>query len=283
MPQLRPSWQLSVTIAVILLVVAVACYPVRRRWAEVIGAFAREFTLVMSLLAVWQFVGRFVHSRVEGAFTRAHEIVHLQQAWHLPSELTVQRLVLGHPALVRLLNGYYDFVHLNSMAVFLVWMWWRHRAHYPQARNTVVLTTLACLLVQAIPVAPPRMLTDMGFVDTALVYGQSVYGPFGSGIANQLAAMPSVHVAWAAIVAWYAVRVSRSRWRWLGPGHAAMTVFAVVATANHWWLDGIVAVGLMALAMAAQELPRLLPARRRDAVPLELPEPQPAAAAPSEP
>jgi hypothetical protein len=261
MPQLRPSWQLSVTIAAVLAVLFLACYPVRRRWADVLGAFAGEFTLVMCLLAVWQFVGRFVHSRVEGAFTRAHEIVRLQHAWHLPSELTVQRLVLPHHALVWAMDAYYDFVHLNSMAVFLVWMWWRHRDHYPRVRNTVVLTTLACLLVQAVPVAPPRMLTDLGFVDTALLYGQSVYGPFGSGISNQLAAMPSVHVAWAAIVAWYVVRVTRGGWRVIGPTHLALTLLAVVATANHWWLDGIVAIGLMAVAILAQELPRLVRSR----------------------
>lgn len=263
MPQLRPSWQLSVTIAAVLAVIFLACYPVRRRWADVAGAFAGEFTLVMCLLAVWQYVGRFVHSRVEGAFTRAHEIVRLQHAWHLPSELTVQQLVLPHHALVWALDAYYDFVHLNSMAFFLVWMWWRHRDHYPRVRNTVVLTTLACLLVQAIPVAPPRMLTDLGFVDTALMNGQSVYGPFGSGIANQLAAMPSVHVAWAAIIAWYVVRVTRSRWQVIGPTHLALTLLAVVATANHWWLDGIVAIGLMALAILALELPRLVRSRSR--------------------
>ena len=73
--------------------------------------------------------------------------------------------------------------------------------------------------------------------------------------------MPSVHVAWAAIVAWYVVRVTRGRWRVIGPTHLALTLLAVVATANHWWLDGIVAIALMALATLAQELPRFVRSR----------------------
>ena len=31
----------------------------------------------------------------------------------------------------------------------------------------------------------------------------------------------------------------------LGPLHAALIVFVVVATGNHWWLDGIVAVVIL--------------------------------------
>lgn len=270
---LRPSWQLSVAMAAGWLLLALVCRPATRRWAQRLGAFAAEFTLVCSLLAIWQYVGRFVHNRLGAAFERGHSVFRIEQWLHLPSEVWVQQLVLPFPDLVRFLNAYYAFVHLNSMTAFLVWMWWRHRDAYSRARNTVVLTTLACLLIQAIPVAPPRMLTDLGFTDTALRYGQSVYGPTGFEIANQVAAMPSVHVAWALILGWYAVRVSPSRWRWLVPAHTALTVLAVVATANHWWLDGIVAGGLMALAIPAQELVRAAWQARATRVPVPVAEP----------
>jgi PAP2 superfamily len=122
---------------------------------------------------------------------------------------------------------------------------------YPRMRCTVIASTLACLLVQIVPVAPPRLLPDLGFVDTALLNGQSVYGEFGTGMANQLAAMPSVHVGWAALVGWYVWWSAPARWRWIGPLHTVTTVLVVVATANHWWLDGLVAVGFVALSMLA--------------------------------
>jgi membrane-associated phospholipid phosphatase len=71
---------------------------------------------------------------------------------------------------------------------------------------------------------------------------------YSNGLAvDQLSAMPSVHVAWAVLVGFYAWRIGNSRWRWLGPAHAAITVFVVVASGNHWWLDGIVGVALLAI------------------------------------
>lgn len=248
-PQLRPSWQLSVATAVALAVIALACLPVRRRWARAVGAFAREFTLVMSLLALWQWVGGYVHTRVAGAMDRGLEIYELQRRLHLPGEVGLQHLALHAPWLVRLADAYYGYAHLNGMAIFLVWIWWRHRAAYARARYTVVLVTLACLLVQIVPVAPPRLMPQLGFVDTALRYGQSVYGEFGTGMANQLSAMPSVHVAWAVIVGWFGWRYGRGRGRWLGPAHAVITTLVVVVTANHWWLDGIVAAAFVAVAV----------------------------------
>ena len=108
-------------------------------------------------------------------------------------------------------------------------------------------------------------MPELGYVDTALTYGQSVYGAGGSQIAGQLAAMPSIHVAWAAIIAWYAVSPERQPWRWLFVVHFVMTVLVISATANHWWLDGIVAVGIVALiaVSSSSRLERTRRCRRR--------------------
>ena len=112
----------------------------------------------------------------------------------------------------------------------------------------LALTIAGCLAIQTIPVAPPRFLPELGFVDAGLLYHLSVYGAGGSGISNELAAMPSLHVGWAVLVGIAAVAVGTSRWRWLVLAHPVLTVIAVVATANHWWLDGVVAVMVMGAA-----------------------------------
>jgi hypothetical protein len=114
-----------------------------------------------------------------------------------------------------------------------------------------------------VPVAPPRLLGELGFVDTGLRYGQSVYGSVGGGVAPQLSAMPSVHVGWAVLIALAAVEISTSRWRWLVIAHPVATTIVVVATANHWWLDGVVAIGFLALALLADRGWRSPPGRRR--------------------
>jgi hypothetical protein len=126
----------------------------------------------------------------------------------------------------------------------------RHREAYPRWRNIGAFMTGVSLLIQMVPVAPPRLLPQLGFVDTAVLYGQSVYGRGGLKIAPQLAAMPSVHVAWAVLIAVAVIATSSSRYRWWILLHPTITTLAVVATANHWWLDGVVAAALLPLGVA---------------------------------
>ncbi|MBT0772179.1 phosphatase PAP2 family protein [Kineosporia sp. J2-2] len=276
MTYLHPSWQLSATSAVLLTVLwGLLTLTSRNRATELLRSFAREFAVVMTLLGIWQYVGRFVRTHVDGAYSHAVWVQNAQRFLHLPDELELQHLVLPHEWLVRGMNSYYAFAHLNGMALFLVWVWWRRRDDFRAVRNTVVGTTLICLFVQAIPVAPPRLLPNSGYVDTALLYGQSVYGEYATGVASQLTAMPSVHVAWAAVVGWYVTRLGRGPLRWTGAAHLVITVLVVAATANHWWLDGIVATGIMLAVLTGQWLVSRVWGRLRT-MDDEEPEPSPA-------
>ncbi|SNQ50291.1 conserved membrane hypothetical protein [Frankia canadensis] len=136
------------------------------------------------------------------------------------------------------------------------------------------------------------MLTSAGFVDEAVLLGQSVYGEFGNGVAAQLSALPSVHVGWAFLIAYEVIRISPSRWRWLIVVHPVLTTLVVVVTANHFWADGILAVVLLVLAelgsRALARLGRRLRDRRRaspaaDATPDQPPTPAPATLPPPTP
>jgi hypothetical protein len=232
------SWRQAAWLALALCAVAVALRASGRPRLRRLAPFAVESTLIAALYALWQLAGTVSVTGTAGAFTRAEWIERTELAWRLPAESGVQDLVVGHPLLVQAANLYYATMHFGGIFLFLVWLFVRHREHYPAVRTTLALTTLVCLLIQLMPVAPPRLLP--GYVDTARQYGQSVY-TLGLG-ADEFSAMPSVHVAWAVLIGWYAARLAPARWRWLGPAHAVATVFVVVATANHFWADGIVAV-----------------------------------------
>ncbi|MGZ4552855.1 MAG: phosphatase PAP2 family protein, partial [Mycobacteriaceae bacterium] len=156
-----------------------------------------------------------------------------------------------HPLIVQVFNLYYASLHFAVLIVLLVWLFLRHRDRYPEVRTTLAILTAACLLVQLIPVAPPRMLPSDGMIDTGVLYGQSVYGSIAGFNPDEVSAMPSVHVAWALLIGITVVRFSRSRWRWLALAYPAATTFVVIVTANHFWADGIVAGGLLVLAMLA--------------------------------
>ncbi|MGH3508682.1 MAG: phosphatase PAP2 family protein [Nocardioidaceae bacterium] len=248
MPVIRASWQLSAGITVVLAVVWLACSMSQLPSLRKLRAFTQEFVVVVGVFAVYQHTAYLVHGRTAHAFSNAMGIWHLERRLHLPSEVAVQHLTASLPLVERGMNAYYDGMHLTAMTAFVVWMWWRHRDRYVLLRNTVALTTLACVLIQMVPVAPPRMFPALGFTDTASRYGMSMYS--ADGIADQLGAMPSIHVAWAGIVCVFGVMVCAPRWRWLFVGHFVLVGYVVVATANHWWLDGAVGLAVMVLVLA---------------------------------
>jgi hypothetical protein len=248
------SWQYALSIAGGLAVVALAARALRGRRIGVVA----EAALLFGLYGLWQFAASFTVMSQAGAMGRARWLWHAERVAHLPSEASVQRIFLPHPALVQAFDLYYDILHFPMLGACLVWLYVRHRDRYPAIRNTVALFTGASLLIQLIPVAPPRLLAGTGLVDTAARYGQSVYSWHGGFDGDQYSAMPSVHVGWALIVAVAVITVSRRRWRWLAAGYPALTTLVVVVTANHFWLDGIVAGLLVALVLAGQRLARRL-------------------------
>jgi hypothetical protein len=252
MQNLQLGWQPAFALSVGLAAGSVLVTG-RRRLAR--GAsYLRESALVAGLYSLWQLAASVSVLGPAGALARGRGIARWEHRWlPLPSERGVQRLITGHPLLAQGANWYYAAMHFTALGALLLWLFARHRDRYPRIRTVLVLVTAACLAIQLLPVAPPRLLPQLGYVDTAARYRQSVYNISGISV-DQLSAMPSVHVAWALLVGWAVLSVSRSRYRWWVLIHPVLTVFVVVATANHFWLDGLVAAGLL---MAAILLVRL--------------------------
>ncbi len=220
------------------------------RWRGV-AATAKELSIVMALYGVWRYVHILAITKTEGAMEHGRSLWDLERTLHLPSEVTLQRWFIDNGPIMRFLNVYYGGLHVPAAGIALIWLFVRHRDRYPAVRTTFALSIAGCLTIQALlPMAPPRFFPDLGFVDAGLKYHLSVYGAGGEGASNQLAAMPSLHVAWAFIVCVVALRLSTSRWRWLGPAHLVLTIAAITITANHWWLDGVVAAMVVCLAYA---------------------------------
>lgn len=234
-------------LAVALLLISAVTRSRGGRITRVVSAAALEAAIICALFALWQVVGGVTRGHLSGGFRYGEDVWHAERWLHLPSEVTIQRTVLGHPLIVQAADYFYDTAHMTLMLVFLVWLWVRHRDRYPFWRNVVVGFTAFSLLVQCVPVAPPRLI-DIPMVDTAMAYHQSVYAAIPSNLADVYAAMPSIHVGWSVLIAVAVIRSGTSRWRWLVLLHPLVTLWAVVVTANHYWLDGIVAVALLALA-----------------------------------
>lgn len=253
---LDPSWQSAAITAACLLVLAAVARLVPRLAARprvgTAAAVAQELGTLTVLFALYRLAGEYSVLGLGDALNRGDWIWHAERVLHLPSEAAVQAVFLPHPLIVQGFNLFYAILHFTALLAWLTWLFFRHRDHYRQWRSTLVLLTFFCLLVQLVPVAPPRMLPARGLVDTGLVYGQSVYGSDAGFKPDQLSAMPSVHIGWAVLIALAVIFASRSRWCWLILVYPVATTLAVIVTANHFWLDGIAAVGLLALSLLAQ-------------------------------
>jgi hypothetical protein len=249
-------WNIAAIAGLVLGAIVPVLPKADRGWRLGLRALVRELALMFGLYALWQRAAELSVMKLDGALGRGRAIWHFERAVGMGIERWLNVHAFAHSWLIQACNAYYAIVHVPALGVFLVWMWFRHRDRYGRWRNTLALTTGVCLAIQYIPVAPPRLLHDLGFIDTANKLHQSVYGQFGAGASDQLSAMPSVHVAWAVLIATAVFTTSRSKWRWLAVAHAVITVLVISATANHWLLDGVVAVGIMVAMMGLQQLGR---------------------------
>lgn len=251
-----PTWEQAAIAAVISGALLVGCRSSTgsglrssRYWRWVEPA-ALEFALLSALYAVWRLARKLPLTHEGGAIERGRQIVDIQHALHLPTELSLQEFVLRHDWLGWPTTIYYATVHVPALLVFLVWLFAWHRPHFAHWRNGLAFLTAGCLFIRFIRVAPPRFYPELGYLDLSEVFGPSIYGAIGTGVSDQFAAMPSIHVGWAAVVSFGVFSVSTSRWRWVVLGHVIITAVVVSATGHHWWLDGIVAIALLWIGLS---------------------------------
>lgn len=181
------------------------------------------------------------------ATQNSRAIIDLQQSLGFPSEAALQATLLDNPWLLKAANLYYLGVHFPVTVGFLAWAWCTNRSKFTRIRNALILTTSAGLVIHVIyPLKPPRMMD--GFIDTAALLGPDPYELGISGGANQLAAMPSLHIGWALLIALGVIWIGTSTTKWLALAHPILTLAVVVLTANHYWVDAIAAAAIVAVA-----------------------------------
>jgi hypothetical protein len=215
-----------------------------------------ELVVVAWLAWVYDAVSNLAPLRLHVALAHAAGVLRLERALHLNPELALNRWLAAHHTLGLIASDYYDNAHFVVTLGLLGWLWYRRADIYRPLRNVLVAINVIGLLVFWLyPLAPPRMLASIGFQDviaTTHAFGSWHTGALASA-ANQLAAMPSLHVAWAVwcgLVLW---RCSpRATLRALALLYPCLTAVAVLATGNHFLLDVI--AGALTTALAAMLL-----------------------------
>jgi hypothetical protein len=208
---------------------------------------------VIAFLAYFLVRGAVV-TRTADALDHARDIVRLEHQLGLFIEPQIQAWVLSSHWLWRIANFVYFWCDFPLIVAVGLLLFWRHRHQYTKLRDSLLLSGgFALVIYMTFPVAPPRFLTEWGFVDTLELFSNLSYQaqslrPF----VNPFAAVPSLHVGWALLLA-VAVFRSTPRWYWRAGVLLVLVlqVVSVIGTGNHFIFDGLVGI---AVCLAALEV-----------------------------
>jgi diacylglycerol O-acyltransferase / wax synthase len=232
--------------------VTIGVKPARPPWV-------REIAIGLAVFAVYAIVtGLSWPGRRAAAMAHSRQIFDLERALGIDVELALNRWLVPHDVLRVAANYEYATTYVISAFALLFWLYRRRPAVYLWARNSFVLVNLVSIAFFAVyPVAPPRLVADLGFVDTVRL-GQT-WGSWGSPVvshANELAAMPSLHLGWAVWVSAMLAAYAGGRLVQAASAvHVLVTTLVIMATANHYLLDAV-AGALVAVVCVAVTKPR---------------------------
>ena len=239
-----------------------------------------EILLTLAFYAVYsairnQFGSALGQSIKDDAFDNARRVIDLEKAVGLYHEEWIHNRFIDWDAFIVFWNVFYGSLHFIVTIGTMVFLFLRHPARYTFMRSTLcAMTAIALVGFAFFPLMPPRLLSNCtsqfgacvpgyDYVDTLVEPGG--LWSFESGtmetISNQYAAMPSLHIGWAVWCAVGLYPVLRRRWARIAiVSYPFLTLFAIIVTANHYWIDAV--GGLIALAVGlriAPALTRILP------------------------
>ncbi|MFJ7297453.1 bifunctional glycosyltransferase 87/phosphatase PAP2 family protein [Streptomyces collinus] len=171
------------------------------------------------------------------------QVYDLERVLHLDVERWANHTVAGIDWLRDVLDQYYTSFHFVVPLAVLAVLYWRRPGDYRWARAALGFATLLALVgFWLYPLAPPRLMPTLGFIDTVhgvQDFSQPDYGTL-TALTNQYAAMPSLHFGWS-LWCGVVIAILASRWwlKALGLLHPLLTLASIVATANHWVLDAV--------------------------------------------
>lgn len=182
------------------------------------------------------------------ALANADRIVAYEQSLGFAWEEPLQRAFLALPDVVQLLNVFYFVGHFLLTGVFFLWLYQRSRQGFRVFRDGFIATTaLSAAIHWLYPSAPPR-LADVGLDDTLLLLsGIDIGSPGSSALSNPVAAVPSLHAAYAIGVGVGLLRFGRTHLvRAAGVLYPPLVVLTIVVTGNHFLLDAVAGVAVLA-------------------------------------
>lgn len=208
---------------------------------------ALEAIIMVGAYMAYEAVRRLVVSEPHLAFGNALDIIHIERRLGIFYEPDLQRLIVGHDWLVTLFNWIYVWGYLPVIIVAAIYLFLAHRTSYMRYRNTFLLSGAVGLAVFAVvPVAPPRMFPELGFVDTVHLNSEFYRNLHSTGLVNEFAAVPSFHFGWILLIGLALWQTHRHiAMRAVAVALPLAMLSAIVFTANHYVLDAAAGAALV--------------------------------------
>ena len=197
------------------------------------------------------------------AVANAERVVELERSLGAFFEPGFQQALLAEAWLVDLANFMYVNTHFVITTGFLVWLYLFRNEHFAFVRNMFIVAMAIALVGYALyPTAPPRLLPAEGFTDTIAAFTGLAQDDGTVGLlVNRYAAVPSMHIAFALMIAVPGMNLCRrAAPRTLWSAYPLVVLFVILLTGNHFWLDAAAGAAVACLAaVSARHLARLRP------------------------
>ena len=205
---------------------------------------------------LYEGVRGLVAGRADAALANARAVISLERATGTFIEPKLQSLFVHDRVLMEAANWVYMNAQFTVNLLFLAFIYcYRNEIFYFVRNMFFVAMGIALVVHLAVPVAPPRMFAQLGFVDTVhtIAHVNQDSGAV-SLFVNPYAAVPSMHMCFALLVGTTALRMTTRPWlRALAVVYPLLVLAVIVITANHFFFDAAVgAVTALAAAVAAQ-------------------------------
>ncbi len=206
-----------------------------------------ELSLVALAFLLYFVVRANVVDRPEAALANARDLVDLEGALGIFAEGAWQRAILDAALIVRFFNFVYFWLDFPLIAVLGVFMYFRRRREYTFTRDAMLASgALALVCYNLFPVAPPRLMPELGVIDTLQALNNLSYqAQSTSFFVNPYAAVPSLHVGWSILLSLgVAMAFPANRLvLLLALLHPVAQSASTVFTGNHFFLDGAAGAG----------------------------------------
>jgi hypothetical protein len=192
-----------------------------------------------------------VFDQSAAAFEHARDIVSLERSLHVFVEPSLQSWAINSGWISDVGSWMYLNTHFVVTTCTLAYIYLFRNEHYYFVRNMFVVAMVLALVGYIVyPTAPPRMLPELGFVDSVSEFTGVSSDASVNALFNPYAAVPSMHVGFALMLAVPMIRMARHNWvKALWVLYAPVVTLVVIVTANHWAFDA--ATGALVAAVSA--------------------------------